>query len=105
MSYSIKHNSKLQKFYLNVGGNECFLKYEHTSERLLDFKVVFVPKSLRNLGIAEKILKRAIGFSQKNNFKIRSGCSYVNNYIDIHSELKSIISNGPEMIVWVLHYN
>lgn len=105
MSYIVKHSKRFRKFYLNVGGRECFLKYETIGEGVLDFKVLFVPKDLRNIGIAERVLKRAIGYSEKNNFKIRSGCSYINIFIDAHPELKDIISKSPEMITWVLHYN
>jgi predicted GNAT family acetyltransferase len=105
MSYNVKHNKQFQKFYINVGGREAFLKYEKSGEGLMDFKVLFVPKNLRGMGIAEKVLMRAIGFAENNNFKIRSSCTYISTYFESHPEMKEIISKRPDMFTWVLHYN
>jgi len=105
MSYSIKHNSQFQKFYINVNGREAFLKYEKTGEDVLEFKMLFVPKNLRGVGIAEKVLQRAIGYAEKNNLKVKTTCNYINSFLKEHPEYKEIITNKPEMHTWLLHYN
>lgn len=105
MSYNIKHNKQFQKFYVNIGGREAFLKYEKSGEGTLDFKTLFVPKNLRGVGVAEKVLKSAIGYAEKNNLKIKSSCTYVNHFLDTHPDMKDLISRRPDMFTWVLHYN
>jgi predicted GNAT family acetyltransferase len=105
MSYSIKHNSQFQKFYINVNGREAFLKYERTGEGVLDFKMLFVPKNLRGVGIAEKVLKKAIGYAEKYNLKVKTSCTYINSFLEENPEYKAIISGRPDMHSWVLHYN
>jgi predicted GNAT family acetyltransferase len=105
MSINVKHNKQFQKFYINIGGREAFLKYEKTGEGTLDFKVLFVPKNLRGMGVAEKVLKRAIGFAEQNNFKIKSNCTYISTFFESHPEVKDIVSQRPDMFTWVLHYN
>ncbi|MBX9852308.1 MAG: N-acetyltransferase [Cytophagaceae bacterium] len=105
MSYNVKHNRQFQKFYVNVGGREAFLKYEKLGEGLLDLKMLFVPKNLRGVGIAEKVLMRALAYAENNNLKINTSCSYINQFFDSHPEMKNIVSPKREMIKWVLHYN
>jgi uncharacterized protein len=105
MSLNIKHNRQFQKFFVNVGGREAFLKYEKVGEGVLEFKIMYVPKNLRGVGIAEKVLKRALGFAGQNHFKIKTNCSYISNFISTDPELKDIVSQGPDMHTWVLHYN
>lgn len=105
MSYNVKHNKQFQKFYVSVGGREAFLKYEKVGEGIIDFKMLYVPKNLRGVGIAEKVLKRAINFVENNNFRIKSSCSYINHFLESHPEFQAIVSRNPEMFTWVLHYN
>ena len=105
MGYSIKHNKQFQKFYITIGGREAFLKYERTGEGVIDFKMLYVPKNLRGVGIAEKVLKKAISFIEKNDFKVKSSCSYVNQYIGTHPKLQGLVSSSPVSHTWVLHYN
>jgi predicted GNAT family acetyltransferase len=88
-----------------VGGREAFLKYEKIGEGVIDFKMLYVPKNLRGVGIAEKVLKRAIGFVEKNNFKVKSSCNYINHFLESHPEFQTIVSERPDMFTWVLHYN
>ena len=105
MSYSVKHNSEFRKFYINVNGREAFLRYEKTGEGVLEFRTLFVPKNLRGVGIAEKVLKRAIGYAEKNNFKVKTNCAYINGFLEGHPEYREILSNRPDMHSWILHYN
>lgn len=105
MSNGVKHNRQFQKFYINVGGREAFLKYERVGEGVIDFKTLYVPKNLRGVGIGEKILKRAIGFIEKNNYKLKTTCSFINNFLHNRPEFQELISNRPDMFTWVLHYN
>lgn len=105
MSYSVKHNKQFQKFYITIGGREAFLKYEKVGEGTLDFKVLFVPKNLRGMGIAEKVLMRAVVYAENNSYKIRSSCTYISTFFESHPEFKDIISQRPDMFTWVLHYN
>lgn len=105
MSYSVKHNKQFQKFYINVGGREAFLKYEKSGEKTLNFKVLFVPRDLRGIGIAEKVLKQAVGFAEKNSYQIKSGCAYINGFFEAHPELGNLVSKKPDVFTWLLHYN
>jgi hypothetical protein len=105
MSYNVKHNRQFQKFYVTIGGREAFLKYEKVGEGVIDFKMLYVPKNLRGVGIAEKVLKRAMSYIENNNYKIKSSCSYVSQYIQTHPEIKGYVSEKPDMFTWVLHYN
>lgn len=108
MGYSVRHNQKLQKFYINIGNREAFLKYEKVNdgdEGVLDLRVLFVPKNLRGMGIAEKVLIKALSYADNHNFKVLSDCNYISTFFESHPEIKDIISERPEVFTWILHYN
>lgn len=65
MGYSIRHNPQFRKFYININGTEAFLSYDKTGEGVLEFKMLFVPKNLCGVGIAQKVLKKAISYAEK----------------------------------------
>ena len=91
MKFNIKHDTKNQKFYTEIGGKECTLKYEKINEHLYNFKLMFVPKNLRGQGIAGRVMEYALGYIRKNMAKVKPTCSYVESYLYTHKEHTELI--------------
>ncbi|HEY8400560.1 MAG TPA: GNAT family N-acetyltransferase [Cytophagaceae bacterium] len=94
MKLTIKNDTKTQKFFIDIFGKECALKYEKTAgDTILDLKMMFVPKNLRGQGVASKLVEYAIQYAKKNNLKVRaSGCDYIQEYLDTHKEHQEMIA-------------
>ena len=91
MKLTIKHDSKAQKFFCLMGGKECCLKYEKINDYLLNFKLLYVPKNLRDQGVANAIMEYALSYAKRNFMKIKSSCSYVEQYFLNHKEHEPLI--------------
>lgn len=87
----IKHNEKKEKFFANVSGKKCSLKYERLSERLWDFKTIDVPDTLKEQGITGKIIEYAINFVKQHGIKIFATCSSVQDYLINHRESSDVL--------------
>ncbi len=99
MKFNIKHDTKNQKFYAIISGKECSLKYEKVNERLYNFKVMFVPKNLRGQGIAGRIMEFALGYIRKNAVRVKTSCSFSENYISTHKEHLGLIYNRQDFVM------
>lgn len=93
MKLNIKNDTKNQKFFIDIFGKECALKYEIVAgDTILDLKMMFVPKNLRGQGVASRLVEYAIQFAKKNNFKVRGSCDYIQEYLETHKEHHEMIA-------------
>jgi uncharacterized protein len=98
MNFNIKHDGKYNKFFTEVAGKESNLTYEKIADNIWDYKLMFVPKNLREQGIAGKVVEYALNFARKNNIKIKATCSFVNGYIEAHPEFKDVLMDKAHPI-------
>ena len=92
MNFNIKHDEKNQKFFMNIAGKECSLKYEKLHDQLLDFKLLYVPANLRGQGLADRIAEFAFDYAKKNNFQVKVSCSYIQEYLTTHKGLEAVLA-------------
>jgi hypothetical protein len=98
MKFTIKHDTKSQKFYTLIGGKECSLKYEKISDNVYNLKMMFVPKNLRGQGIASRIMEFTLTYAKKNTIKVKASCSYVEKYLDNHREYAEVVYSREELV-------
>lgn len=91
MELEIKHDQINHRFYADISGKICELKYKKVDNKLLDYYSTFVPEPLRDQGIAEKITHYAIEYALSHNYHISPSCSYVRKYLNEHPEYANII--------------
>lgn len=90
MKLDIKHDEG-KRFYVNVEGQTGELKYKKIDDDTLDFTSTFVPKSLRNQGIAGEIAQHALEYAKKHHYKVVPTCSFVKGYIEKHPNYADLV--------------
>ncbi len=79
----IKNSGKFE-LQLEDGVAEC--AYFYGNENTIVFYHTFVPVSHRGKGIAGVLIKEALDFAKKHNFRIKATCSAVQTYLRRHPE-------------------
>ncbi|KAA0957173.1 N-acetyltransferase [Planococcus sp. ANT_H30] len=72
---------------------EGVMKAEIAWTKLADVMVIehtFVDESMRNKGLAKKLLDQAVNFARKNNFKVEPVCSYAVTAFDRYKEYDDV---------------
>ncbi len=95
MTLKIQHDQLYKKFFINLAGRECILRYERF-EGVLDLKTIFVPQNLRGKGIAKKVIEYAAKYAKKNNLRVKTSCEFVKEYLNAHPELIATESNAEK---------
>lgn len=57
---------------------------------IIEFTHTFVTKSLRNQGIATKLVEHGLTYAKEKGYKIRPICPFVVDYVENHPEFKKI---------------
>jgi len=91
MPLEIIHDEKRRRFFVTLENEECFVSYSKPSENIMDLEHTIVPRILSGRGIAAELVKNALDYAEKNNFKIYDSCSYVTAYIKKHPEYKKLV--------------
>ena len=86
------HDLGKQKFYVIVDELESHLDYV-IIDNALNIIHTFVPLELRGRGIAAEMTKAALNFAKTNKMKIIPSCSYVAEYIQLHKEYETLVTN------------
>lgn len=86
MEIVIKHDPSLHKFYFVKDNKEGFLEYSQPDKHTLNYHHTYVPPELRGQQLGEKIVKFALDYAEKNNYKIIPTCPFVKQFIEKHSE-------------------
>ncbi|MFC0309364.1 GNAT family N-acetyltransferase [Gallibacterium trehalosifermentans] len=80
MNYPIKHTDDGQcgTFFIQIENKRLAeLSYEYTSPQTIDANHTFVDPSLRNQGIAQKLLQALLDFTTQRQLKLTASCSYI----------------------------
>jgi uncharacterized protein len=87
----IRHNESEHKFFINIEGEECGLKYSELSEKLWNFESTYVPDTFLERGFIEEMIEYAINFVKEHNIKILASCEDVQDFLVRHKDLKSLV--------------
>lgn len=91
MVIKINHDPRYKKFYINIKGKQCWLKYRVVNEYLIELKLLFVPKSLRGLGFGKRVVEQVIAFAQKRFMKIIPTCSYIKEFFETNLYFRDMV--------------
>lgn len=81
----VRHNAAEQRFECEVDGRVCVADY-HIRDGEMVFTHTHVPPELRGRGIAEKLVRAALGFAKDEHLRVIPECSYVAMFIQRHRE-------------------
>lgn len=88
----IEHQADQGRFILIIDGENAFLRYSKTDDRTLDFFSTFVPPNLRQQGIGERIVRFALEYAKKNDYKVNPSCWFVKKIMERDHELAKLMS-------------
>lgn len=84
----VRHNAAEHRFEAVVDGLRSVADYEMKGDAVV-FTHTFVPAKLRGRGIAEKLVRAALGWARAEHRRIVPACSYVEAFVRRHPEFQS----------------
>ncbi len=90
----IRHDEERGRFHADVSGGEARLDYQKKGDDVVDFRSTYVPNEARGQGVAAKIVSRGLEWARTNDLRVVPTCSYVEGYIERHSEYKELVAEG-----------
>lgn len=87
----VQHNAAENRFEAVVDGHVAVAEYEIKDERVI-FTHTFVPPELRGRGIAEQLVRAALGWATAEKRRVVPACSYVAAFIERHPEFHALVS-------------
>ena len=91
---NVKQDKAHQQFVEEIDSKLAILKYDLNEDgKTIDFYSTFVPPELRGQGVAERLAKAALEYAAVNNLKVVASCSFVQRFIQRHSEYQGLLRN------------
>lgn len=87
----VTHNAIAQRYEMMVDGRLSVCEYELDAGRMV-FTHTLVPSELRGRGIAEKLVRTALGDARTSGHKVVPACSYVAVFIQRHKEYQDLLA-------------
>jgi uncharacterized protein len=88
---SVRHNASAQRYEIEIDGRVAVAEYE-TRGDLRVFTHTLVPPELRGRGLAEQLVRSALGDARASGHKVVPACSYVAKFIERHPEYRSLLA-------------
>jgi predicted GNAT family acetyltransferase len=86
------HNAAENRFETTVDGFLAVADYRLEGAHVV-FTHTFVPGELRGRGIAEKLVREALGWARSENRLVVPACSYVDVFIQRHAEFQGLLAS------------
>lgn len=86
----VTHNAIEQRYEMMVDGRLSVCEYEFDDGRMV-FTHTLVPPELRGRGIAEKLVRTALGDARSSGHKVVPACSYVAVFIQRNKEYQDLV--------------
>jgi predicted GNAT family acetyltransferase len=86
----VRHNPTASRFEAEANGQLAVADYVVEGDRIT-FTHTFVPAALRGRGIAEKLVRTALGYARVEKRKVVPACSYVAAFIERHADYKPLL--------------
>ena len=92
MTVAVTHNEARQRFESTVDGQLCVADYE------LRGNVVWmthtgVPSAVGGRGVAAELVRVALEWAARNDYKVEPACSYVQVYMRRHPETQKLLAD------------
>ena len=87
----VKHNAAESRFELVHDGQLSVADYRLENGEMI-MTHTYVPPALRGRGIAEKLVRAALEYTQREKLRVVPACSYVDAFIRRHSEFQSLVA-------------
>lgn len=82
MDLEIRHDPEQGKFFAEVEGQECVLRYRRLDDRTLEYGSTFVPPQQRGRGIAGEIVEHALRHARDEGLEVVPSCPFVAAWIE-----------------------
>jgi predicted GNAT family acetyltransferase len=83
----VVHDAAQSRFQISIDGAISVIDYV-LAGKVMTITHTFVPPTLRGRGIAEALMKAAIGFAQTEKLTIDPVCSYAARYLEKYPPLR-----------------
>ncbi|MCO6477237.1 MAG: N-acetyltransferase [Phaeodactylibacter sp.] len=84
----VRHDRREERFYISFEEYQnAVLEYEERKDNqhtILDFRHTFVPKPLRNQGIATRIVTTGMEYARDRGLKVKATCPFVKSFLGKH---------------------
>ncbi len=87
----VQHNGAESRFEFTLDGHHSVVEYQLDGEKVV-FTHTFVPPALRGRGIAEKLVRAALGWARDEKKRVVPACSYVAVFIERHPEFQGLLA-------------
>ena len=87
---AVRHNVAEHRFEAVVDGFLSVADY-NVDGNVVTFTHTFVPPQLRGRGVAEKLVRAALGWAQAEKRRIVPACSYVETFVRRHAEFQALL--------------
>lgn len=91
MAKKVIHYPGKQRFELKDGPGEPALLSYHTRREAVVMEYTYVPPAMRGQGIAAILAHDALLEARRLGWKVIADCSYVETYIQQHSEFADVL--------------
>lgn len=86
---AVRHNVAASRFETTVGGGLAVADYELQADSVI-FTHTLVPPAARGRGVAEGLVRAALGWAKEKPLRVVPACSYVARFIDRHPEFRAL---------------
>jgi predicted GNAT family acetyltransferase len=87
---SLKDNTELNRFELDVDGSTAFLEYKRSRDWLF-LNHTEVPEIIGGKGVASAVIQKSFQYAKDNNYKIVPICPFVQSFLKRHPEWNEIV--------------
>jgi uncharacterized protein len=91
MSSSVRNNSALSRFELDVDGGMAVANYK-VDDGVITFTHTEVPARARGAGVASRLIQEALEMVQELGLKVVARCEFVRAYLSKHPEFHDLVS-------------
>jgi predicted GNAT family acetyltransferase len=91
MDSTVRQNTALSRFELDVGGAVAFANYK-LADGVMTFLHTETPPSLRGQGIASRLVGGALESVRGQGLKVVPRCSFVRDYVAQHPEVSDLLA-------------
>ncbi len=86
---SVRNNTALSRFELDVEGGVAFANYRRAPDAVI-ITHTETPRRLRGRGIASELVKGALELIRADGMKVIAGCGFVMDYLRQHPEFSDL---------------
>jgi predicted GNAT family acetyltransferase len=92
---SLKDNTELNRFEMEVEGSTAFLEYKRSRDWLFLIHTE-VPEAIEGKGVASAIIQKTLQYAKDNNYKIVPICPFVQSFLKKHPDWNEIVVPNAE---------